>query len=331
MRNIEEIIVNKVVLSVLDKDSNSIVFTDSEMELNEETYEYFEKHILKRLRDEDARTAKFTGEQNIVKSLCQEIFEDNSKYLENSKKLAQYLFKCMQNEEKELSGDIAVCKFESQMGRFLAILKLNFTDSYSHYISQDEIKIGKNKTGLPGLSQKASKAMFVRELKEDNIYDMLIVDKQIDGYFSQAFAKCQFVRDTRENTKTLLSISERFARKAFKDNAGEAERFRSSLNEAMKNFNEVSLDDITNQLQDESLQKEFRAIMASEGIQEKQITLDKSYIEKKLKRKRLKVDKSIELYIDDEVYHDKEKFQIKRNSDGTIDITLKNIRNYIEK
>ncbi|MEA4849118.1 MAG: nucleoid-associated protein, partial [Clostridiaceae bacterium] len=52
---------------------------------------------------------------------------------------------------------------------------------------------------------------------------------------------------------------------------------------------------------------------------------------KKLKRKRLKVDKSIELYIDNEVYNDKDKFQIKRNGDGSIDIILKNVKNYIER
>ena len=59
--------------------------------------------------------------------------------------------------------------------------------------------------------------------------------------------------------------------------------------------------------------------------------IDREWAEKKLKRKKLKVDKSIELYIDCEAYNDKNKFQIKTNGDGTIDIIIKNVRNYIEK
>ncbi len=336
MRNIEEIIVNKVALSVLDKENNNIIFTDSEMELNEETYEYFEKHILKGLKDEEARTAKFEGEHNIIKSLCNEIFEDEDTYLDNSKKIAQYLFKCINNEDKEASGDIAVCMFESQQGKFLAILKLNFTDAYSHHVKQTDnsisVVIGKNKTGLPSLGQKAAKAMFVREIKPENDYDMLIVDRQRDGYFSQGFAKCSYARDRRENTRVFHKISENFARKAFKDNAQEAEAFRSKLTETLFNENKVDIERVAqNNFGDEIIKKEYKAALLTEGITEKEVEIDREWVEKKLKKKRLKVDKSIELYIDNEVYNDKEKFQIKRNGDGTIDIILKNIKNYIEK
>ncbi len=336
LRKINEIIINHVFLSVLDKDNNTIIFNDSEMDLNEETYEYFEKHILKGLSDEEAKTAKFTGEQNIVRNLCKEVFEDADTYLENSKRISQYLFKCIANEEKELSGDIAVCMFESQQGKFLAILKFNFTDAYTHYVKQTEdtmsVSIGKSKTGLPGLGQKAAKALFVREIKEHNDYDMLILDKQKDGYFSQSFAKCTFILDSRENTKTFHKLSESFARKAFKDNAQEAEEFRSRMTDTLLSENKIDIDRIAhNSFSDEAVKNEFKAAMLAEGITEKEVEVDREWVEKKLKKKRLKVDKSIELYIDTEIYKDQEKFEIKRNGDGTINIVLKNIKNYIEK
>jgi sulfatase maturation enzyme AslB (radical SAM superfamily) len=79
------------------------------------------------------------------------------------------------------------------------------------------------------------------------------------------------------------------------------------------------------------VKNEFKAVIVSEGITENDVPIDREWAEKKLKRKRLKVDKSIELYIDNEVYNDKDKFQIKRNGDGTIDIILKNVKNYIER
>ncbi len=54
-------------------------------------------------------------------------------------------------------------------------------------------------------------------------------------------------------------------------------------------------------------------------------------LKKKMKRTRLKIDKEIDLYIDDEAYHDDSKFEIVRNGDGSINMVIKNIKNYIEK
>lgn len=336
MRNIEEIIINKVALNVLDRENNTTVLTEKELELTEEVYEYFENHLLKVLKDEEAKPAYFDEEKNIVKDLCGEIFEDEEQFVDNSNKLSQYLFRCMGTDEKEASGDIAVCLFESQEGKYLAILKLNFANSYCHYIKENGgnpvVTVGVNRTGLPGLSQKVSKAVVIREFKADGEYNMLVSDREREGIFINSFLKCTFTRDRRENTKIINRVSEQFARKAFKDNAQEAERFRTRLSDHLKNQDSFDVQKVAEEnFNDIMVKNEFKAVMVSEGITENDVPIDREWAEKKLKKKRLKVDKSIELYIDSEVYNDKDKFQIKRNGDGTIDIILKNVKNYIER
>lgn len=336
MRNIEEIIINKVVLNVLDRENNTTVLTEKELELTEEVYEYFESHILKVLKDEEARPAYFGEEKNIVKELCEEIFEDEEQFVDNSNKLSQYMFKCMGTDEKESSGDMAVCLFESQEGRFLVILKLNFANSYCHYIkdngSNPIVTVGVNHTGLPGLSQKVSKAAVIREHKDDSQYNMLISDRDKEGVFINSFLKCSFTRDRRENTKIINRVSEQFARRAFKDNAQDAERFRTRLSDHLRNEDSFDVQKVAEEnFSDIMVKNEFKAVMVSEGITENDVPIDREWAEKKLKKKRLKLDKSIDLYIDSEVYNDKDKFQIKRNGDGTIDIILKNVKNYIER
>lgn len=54
-------------------------------------------------------------------------------------------------------------------------------------------------------------------------------------------------------------------------------------------------------------------------------------VEKKLKRIRLKIDKDIDLYINEDAYHDNSKFEIQRNGDGSINMIIKHVINYIEK
>lgn len=336
MRNIEEIIINKVALNVLDRENNTTVLTERELELNEEVYQYFESHLLKILKDEEAKPAYFGEEKNIVKELCKEIFEDEEQFVDNSNKLTQYLFRCMGTDEKEPSGDMAVCMFESQEGRFIAILKLNFTNSYCHYIKDKDgnpiVTVGVNRTGLPGLSQKVSKAVVIREFKDNGGYNMLVLDRDRDGVFINSFLKCTFTRDRRENTKIINRVSEQFVRRAFKDNAQEAERFRTRLSDHLRSEDSFDVQKVAEEnFNDIMVKNEFKAVMLSEGITENDVPIDREWAEKKLRKKRLKVDKSIELYIDCEVYNDKDKFQIKRNGDGTIDIILKNVKNYIER
>lgn len=337
MRSIEDIIINKVYISALDKENNTLVLSDMGLELNEETYEYFEKHILRCIKDDEAKPCMLDGESNIVRELCKEVLEDSESFIVNSKKLSQLIYKCMSNEEKESSGDFAVCLCDSQQGLFIALLKMNYAKAYCHFIKQEAnealiIDIGINKTGLPSIGQKLSKAAFVKLSSASSEFDVLVYDKQPEGYFCQAFLKITQVRDRRENTKILQKTSEGFVRKAFKDNAQEAESFRKKLTETLMQEDHVDVEKLTQSLlPTEEIRNEYKAALVNQGVSESQIPIDKEWAEKKLKRKRLKVDKSIELYIDDEAYNDKDKFQIKRNGDGTIDIILKNIKNYIER
>lgn len=54
-------------------------------------------------------------------------------------------------------------------------------------------------------------------------------------------------------------------------------------------------------------------------------------MDKKLKRIRLKVDSDIDIYVNEEAYDDGNRFEVVRNGDGTINIVIKHIKNYIEK
>ena len=62
-----------------------------------------------------------------------------------------------------------------------------------------------------------------------------------------------------------------------------------------------------------------------------EVTVDERFVNKKLKRIRLNIDKEIDLYINAEAYKDKSKFDIQRNGDGSINMIIKNVINYIEK
>ena len=79
--------------------------------------------------------------------------------------------------------------------------------------------------------------------------------------------------------------------------------------------------------------KQILALLQEQSRQNgiKEVSVDKAWVEKKLKRVRLKIDKDIDLYINEETYHDNSKFEIQRNGDGSINMIIKHVINYIEK
>ena len=80
----------------------------------------------------------------------------------------------------------------------------------------------------------------------------------------------------------------------------------------------------------QQVKENFNNFVRGHGLDE-EVSIDKTWVEKKLKRVRLKVDKDIDLYINEEAYNDNTRFEIQRNGDGSINMIIKHINNYMEK
>ena len=100
----------------------------------------------------------------------------------------------------------------------------------------------------------------------------------------------------------------------------------------MREEDKINIDEFSNELfsDDNQSKEEFSNYIKQQGLNE-DVAVDKTWVEKKLKRVRLNIDKQIDLYINQETYHDPNKFEIIRNGDGSINLVVKNVINYIEK
>lgn len=109
-------------------------------------------------------------------------------------------------------------------------------------------------------------------------------------------------------------------------------KIRSTVKSKLREEDSINIQEISNELFKEDLTKkqDFEIFMKGNGLEE-EVAVDKAWVEKKLKRIRLKIDKDIDLYINEDAYHDNSKFEIQRNGDGSINMIIKHVINYIEK
>lgn len=303
------------------------------------------KHIQKCLKDEDLKYAIYNEERTIVREVSQEYLTGHNNIIDTSKEFARQLFVIMKENGNIPSCDLITVSISTEIGPMLVILKMDYIKNYMHTIEFVDEKVGINilsqYTGLPGSGQRIGKCAFIKVYKEGSKYDLMVIDKKSkskdneeygSNYFIENYLGCSIIDSERDQTKSLYNATEKWARSNLAENADKAEELRTTMKKKLREETELDVQELSKELfeDQEEVQKDFMEFAKGQGVSGT-VEIDKNWVEKKLKRTRLKIDSDIDLYLNEEVYNDENRFEIKRNGDGSINILIKHIRNYVEK
>ena len=345
MEYIKEVNINEAIIHVLDNNADEPILNEYALDLDEEKYNFLLKHIQKCLKDEDLKYGVFNEESNIVKDLSQEYLNGENNLLVVSKELARQMFTLMRSKGSIPSCDLIVVSFTTEFGPILGIFKMDYIKNYVHTIEFVDNKLGidivPQYTGLPGSSQRIQKCAFLKPIRKENNFDLMVIDKKSkskeneensSNYFIENYLGCTTFDNKRDITKNFVKAAEKFTQNTFPENADKAEAVRSTIKRKLKEEDTIDVRELSEQMfpENHETKEKFVEFITERGISEN-ISLDKEWIDKKLKRVRLKIDKDIDLYVDTETYHDNSRFEIQRNGDGTINMVIKHVSNYIEK
>ncbi|MBZ9625334.1 nucleoid-associated protein [Clostridium sp. FP2] len=350
MEYIKEVNINEAIIHVLDNNADEPILNEYALDLDEEKYNFLLKHIQKCLKDEDLKYGVFNSERNIVKDLSQEYLNGENNLLVVSKELARQMFILMRSKGSIPSCDLIVVSFTTEFGPILGIFKMDYIKNYVHTIEFVDNKLGidivPQFTGLPGFSQRIQKCAFLKPIRKENNFDLMVIDKRIktkessdkedqgygSNYFINDYLGCTIVDNERDITKNFVKAAEKFTQNTFPENADKAEAVRSTIKRKLKQEDNIDIRELSEEMfpENHEIKEKFVEFIAERGVSEK-ISLDKEWIDKKLKRVRLKIDKDIDLYVDEETYHDNSRFEIQRNGDGTINMVIKHVSNYVQK
>lgn len=345
MEYVNDININEAVIHVLDSNGEDPVLNEYSLELNEDVYKFVYRHIEKCLKDEDLKYAKFNSERSIVKEITQDYLNGIENDLINlSKELARQLFIIQKSNCNIPSGDLIIVAITTDQGPMVAILKMDYVKNFTHEIQFVDKKIGvgiiPQVAGLPGKGQKIQKAAFIKPVGEDDNYNLMVLDKQKTAkedeyganYFVNTFLGASIITNERDMTKTFVRAAENWTRRNITEDAAKAEEIRTAIKTKLKEEDTINIDEFSEELFREAPQvkEDFSNYIKQQGLNE-EVAIDKTWVEKNLKRVRINIDKQIDLYINDDAYHDASKFEVQRNGDGSINMIIKNVMNYIEK
>lgn len=346
MEYVNDINIIEAVIHILDNNGEEPVLNEYKLELSDDIYKFLFKHIEKALKDEELKYAVFNQERHVIKEVSQEFLTGlNTDIVEISKEFAKQMFYIMRANRNIPSCDLITVYISTDHGPMLGILKMDYVKNFVHKVDfvDDKIGIGivEQASGLPASSQKVQKCAFIKPIRENQAVDLMVIDKQKRGkdgeeyganYFISHYLGCTVMQNERDMTKGFMKAAENFTRNNILDDAAKSVEIRDVIKTKMKIEDTVNVNEIAREIfkDDSSMQNNFNEFMESQGVK-RDIEVDKEWIEKKFKKVRLNIDKEIDLYLSSEAYHDSDKFEIIRNGDGSVNILIKKVKNFIEK
>ncbi|MCT4508438.1 MAG: nucleoid-associated protein [Tepidibacter sp.] len=336
-------IIHKFIIHVLDKNSDMPVLNDFEGIMTKEIEELLQKHTKKVLRNDDLKKATFNENENVLKDLCEKIIYDNNTFVDNSKEIAQNIFDKMKEDASVESCDLAICLYSIKEDTYVEILPLEYKKSYTHSIEvvEDRLKINlvPHEVGLLSSSQKIKTAAIVGLSGVNDEYHLEILDKKAaksaykeESFFVKKLFDCTIVFDDKDKTKIFRDSTEKWIANSFYDDIDTARVMRENLLYTLKEKEAVDIEEfIEKTVEDDDLKYGFKEQMFEDGIEESNFTIDKKWVEKKLKKKSIKTDTGFEIKGSMDEFEDSLKYQMKKNPDGSVDIVIKNVKFYEEK
>lgn len=330
-------IIHKFIIHVLDKNSDTPILNDFEGRVNQDIEAFFNKKISKVSGDKDIRTAVFNNySNNLIKKCCEQIIYDESLFLNNSKEIASYLFEIMKLNATLESCDLAICLYTEKDEKRVAILKLDYNNSYTHSIEfeDDKFNIQMSKNEINIQETKAIKIGALIGLSGMNDeYHLRILDKdaekeEANSKFVTEFLNATKVKDDKYKTKMFKAFVDAYIANLYSD-MKQGEDVRGMLLYMLREKQKLDINEFAEKAIKEDLKDSFKDCVEEKGIES--FNIDKKWVEKNLKNRCIKTDTGFEIKGKMEDFEDFMKYGIRHNGNGTVDIVIKNVNFYDEK
>lgn len=340
MRFCEDIAIIKTIAHVIDGNGDSPLLGTSLLELDEETYTYLHNHIHKSINNDANSKGEFLIDSSCVFTNLTKLMAVDD-FIEVSGQIANHLFKVVKNTLGAPYGDLVVVELVIEGKKAIGLLYMEYKTSFIHDIRNEDsafkVNLKAQTISLPEKGQRLGKfAFFTNEEMNNQSYELIMMERvSVDEngekveFFISDFLQATAVLDYTDVTKLFKTQTERWLRKNMKDNISSAIECRKELDDQFINQAEIDIKETVYSIIDGVEEREkFLTNMERSGVDtDRPFEIDKKWVGKKLKSKRIKTDTGFEIKGDFDIFDDTSRFEIKYNGDGTVNYIIKQVRN----
>jgi len=333
MIQLEDIIIKKIIVHILDTSMSIPVMSMDEMPTGININAFFATHIMKTMNDDGLKSCVFDEDYNLFYSYLNEYKDAKTDFVGFSKQVAGQLFSIMSANISISSADLALVQYRYRQKDYLALLKLNYQNTYIHFTDyESEININtiiEHRTTLPSMNQRVSEGAVIdlEDLSVDVLDKFYDIDGEKKPYLSKLFFKCHTQLSSKEKFNAVKTATNKIAKKYYDQNIEKKAELTEKLYQNLDQEGELNLENFAKEVfpaQDE-VKELFFDTLEKKGVQEPTITMTEKTIQRSFDKQRIKTDDGIEIKIPIEYYNNPNKMEFVTEVNGKISIVLKDI------
>ncbi len=309
------------------------VLSDVEIDFGSDFAEFIREHIFKIVASDECKSCRFYEKESEVYKMV--VQYDDEFFIEVSKDIANHLYSIMNSNIDIPPADLAVVRFKAGEDEFLALLKMNYKESYTHRTKSietgNENEIIKYKSILPTESQKLSEAAVInlRDLSVSVIEKKYEVNGEKVNYFSYLFLKCS----SQLSHKSKLAIVSKAVEAVQNDyydeyNVYEANmRAKNIISQELEEKGGFVVEELAEKIFEEKpeLITGFQDQMEKYDMVKQEVAPKSEQTVRKYQTQVLTTDSGIEIKIPMKEYNDPKSVEFITNPNGSVSVLIKNI------
>ena len=349
----DDIVIRKAILHILDTVHGECILSNTLLDPGPDLYEFIRNHIYKIVSSDDTKDCEFNPETSPIYSILETWDEsDKTSFIEASQSIADRLYVAMGEGLDIPAADLLFVSFQAEGTIYLALLKMNYKESYTHIVSNDSeteemsdddetevpvihADIIKSKALLPSSGTRIPEAIIIN-LSDFHI-KLLEKRYEINGekifYLSEKFLVCHTNLPPKKKLNILTKVINNISNKYDGADLKTKMDTKSALQKEYVDNKSFDIEEIGNRLFGKSPEKksEFDEKMEQYDLQYDNFTVTNESTVKKLERQVMVTDSGIEISIPMETYNKLANLEIQTDVTGKSTIIIKNIDNLILK
>ena len=326
------ITINRSILHILDFNSNVCVFSEEELDIQNNSIELFlSKHLERSFKDSSLKTGMFLAESKFQKKIIQYLNADMD-FIRFSTFIADLIYSSLSKTDIMDSLDLIVCDIEIETERKMAILLCTNKVGYIHQVINDN-GIVKNEiinhyAILPSMTQKLDGYAFI----DAEGLDIKFVDKNrnINGQqlyiLPEIVLECDSNISQREVINLVKDVAIMVAENHGESSALAISKAKNYIGESVEESENLDTIELGKKVFSSSklMQDEFERNAKEFGIPDT-IKIDKEFAMKTSRNHKIKTDTGIEVSFPVDYFKNTDYIEFVNNPNGTLSIELRNI------
>lgn len=349
----DDIVIRKAILHILDTNRGECILSNTLLDPGPDLHDFIRNHIYKIVSSDDTKNCEFNPEASPIYSILETWDEsDESSFIETSQAIANKLYIAMGEGLDIPAADLLFVTFQAEGTIYLALLKMNYKESYTHEITasdSESTNLNSNDSNIPVINTGIVKSRALLPSATSRIPEAVIINLsdyhikllekryEINGekayYLSENFLICHTNIPPKKKLNILTRVINNISNKYDGADLKTKMDTKSALQKEYVDRKSFDIEEIGNKLFGKSPEKksEFDEKMEQYDLQYDNFTVTNENTVKKLEKQVMVTDSGIEISIPMETYNKLANFEVQTDVTGKSTIIIRNIDNLVLK